>query len=451
MSLEIQRGRSKWWYGRVRVNGRTYTRKLGVKIEGKIPTSLRDLGDARFERSRAKAQATLDKFTEELRRKSSAEELIQAVHEIRTGERIGSLPLDEFFERWKQIPRRKPPSARYEAMAGSMISRFIAFLKTNHKAVKELGDVQSTMAKAFMRSEDGRGVSGKTYNNILIFLRSAFEALRKEAGSPENPFEGIPTKEENTIHRKPFSTDELTRIVEQAKEDTFIGPVIVTGICTAMRRGDCCQLAWESVDLKSRFVAVATSKTGETVRIPIFPLFEEVLRAAKGKAETSLEKSPYVFPAQAMMYRANPDGITHRLRQVFARAGFYDPKDKAGAALSRGNIRQERKQGLRRASIRDFHSLRVTWVTLALSAGVPIEIVQKVTGHRTAAVVQKHYFQPGREDFRKALSEKLPALVGGRQEEEISKEEIGTRLKAMTARNWKNVRSDLIDALHLAP
>jgi integrase len=64
-----------------------------------------------------------------------------------------------------------------------------------------------------------------------------------------------------------------------------------------------------------------------------------------------------------------------------------------------------------RASARDFHSLRVTWVTLALTTGVPLDLVQRVTGHKTTDIVLKHYFQPGREDFRQALHSATPRLL----------------------------------------
>jgi antitoxin (DNA-binding transcriptional repressor) of toxin-antitoxin stability system len=40
------------------------------------------------------------------------------------------------------------------------------------------------------------------------------------------------------------------------------------------------------------------------------------------------------------------------------------------------------------------------WVTLAPTAGVPLELVQMMTGHRTTDIALKHYFQPGREEFR---------------------------------------------------
>lgn len=45
------------------------------------------------------------------------------------------------------------------------------------------------------------------------------------------------------------------------------------------------------------------------------------------------------------------------------------------------------------------------------SSAVPLELVQKVTGHRTTDIVLKHYFQPGREEFRRALQSAMPKLL----------------------------------------
>jgi integrase len=75
-------------------------------------------------------------------------------------------------------------------------------------------------------------------------------------------------------------------------------------------------------------------------------------------------------------------------------------------------LQAEREKGKRRASLHDFHSFRVTWITLALAAGVPLELVQRVTGHRTVAVVLKHYFRPGREDFRQTILKAMPRKLG---------------------------------------
>jgi integrase len=445
MALEIQKGRSKWWYGRVTVNGNFVVKNLGVEIRGTAPASLKEPGDAAFERSRAKAQAALETLQLNFKKRTTSEELVQTIHEIRTGARVRSIPLTEAAAHWKALPRRRTLSKRYVAQAEGWMDRFIEFLKDNHPAVREMADVQSAMARDYLKGEEKRGVSAKTYNNTLIFLRSCFEALREDAGIPRNPFAGIPTREEDTVFRKPFDAEELAAIVDAAKNEPFVQPIIVTAVCTAMRRGDCCMLLKTAVDLPGRFIRVKTSKTGELVQIPIFPLLHDVL------AKLPQNDSPFVFPEQATKYQVYPEFITDRVRRVMRTVGFFDPEDAVDEderKKARGEIHQARENGLRKASIRDFHSFRVTWVTLALTAGVPLEIVQKVTGHRTAGIVMKHYFQPGREDFRRTLAGKLPALIGGAPEAKpIDPVALRTQLKAMAPRTWREIRDQLLSQL----
>lgn len=97
-------------------------------------------------------------------------------------------------------------------------------------------------------------------------------------------------------------------------------------------------------------------------------------------------------------------------------------------ALSSDNVkvaitsatRTPREHGQRSASVRDWHALRTTFVTLALSAGVPMELVRRVTGHATVEVVLKHYFRPNREQFRAALTVALPDVLTGGQQPQLT-------------------------------
>jgi hypothetical protein len=221
------------------------------------------------------------------------------------------------------------------------------------------------------------------------------------------------------------------------------------------------------VDLDKRFITVKTAKTGQTVSIPIFPLLFDELASVQPSGKG------YVFPEQAAMYLENPDGITWRVRKVFAAAGFKDDdgngNDAAaenvqssgetalvavvvnedgsdtGPVAHRGDIHAERNGGLRRASVRDFHSFRVTWVTLALTAGVPLELVQKVTGHKTTDIVLRHYFQPGREDFRRALQSAMPKLLTNGQQS--PKDEMRAIVERMTAKTVKRDQARLLKLL----
>lgn len=124
----------------------------------------------------------------------------------------------------------------------------------------------------------------------------------------------------------------------------------MTGMCTAMRRGDCCKLVRDSVDLESDFITVKTSKTGETVQIPIFPLLRRVLVKAMTQPEGPAPH--YVFPELTGHYRTNPNHLTDRVRRVLKAAGFFNAKNEEEKSRMRGEAQRMREDGLRRASVR---------------------------------------------------------------------------------------------------
>ena len=457
LELRIEKnGRVRpFWYGRFEINGHRQCLNLGVKVKGTPPASLslKDEGDLDFERSRVAARAKLDSVIEEARTKQGSVRLVEKLYEIKTGEAIKTVLLENLFQEWAKIPRRRKLNERYSSQCQSTLKRFAEFVRSENVRATEIAHVTRLVAQSFLDAESKRGVTAKTWNEILKLLRTTFKHLLPVGAI--NPFSNLPTRETETIFRKPYSPDELAAILDAARLDEFLRPVLVVGICTAMRRGDCCLLRWKDVDLQRRFVTVKTAKTGQTVSIPIFPLLYDEL---KSKAKDRKSDNDYVFPEQALMYQENPDGITWRVRKVLAAAGFRDedevPQTVSGevtpqksdtsirhshpngkACVVRGEIHISRKEGLRRASVRDFHSFRVTWVTLALTAGVPLELVQKVTGHKTMDIVLKHYFQPGQEAFRQALQSAMPKLLTNGQKS--PKDEMREILARMTVKTWK--------------
>src|SRR5271154_5290995 len=442
------------WFGRFEINGERFCYNLGIKISGIPPKSLSlmDDGDVVFERSRASAQAKLDGIVEEARTKQGSARLVEKLYEIKTGEIIRSVLLSNLPEEWGKIARKRKPDDRYASQCKSTLKRFAEFVHQENVKTVEIAQVTRTVARSFMDAESNRGVTAKTWNDILKLLRATFKYLLP-AGAI-NPLLDLPTRETDTIFRKPYSPEELAAIVDAARSDEFIRPILVAGICTAMRRGDCCLLQWNDVDLQRQFITVKTAKTGQTVSIPIFPMLYDELKSA---AKNQKIREGFVFPEQALMYQENPDGITWRVKKVLAAAGFRDndepsqtntakiAKEKSDIAplpaLKRGEIHVTRKEGLRRASVRDFHSFRVTWVTLALTAGVPLELVQKVTGHKTTDIVLKHYFQPGKEAFRQALQSAMPKLLTNGQK--TPRDEMREILAESTAKTWKSDKAQM--------
>ena len=495
MPLELRKT-SNWWYGRYQSGGRLQCLNLGIPVEGRRPASISDAGDLQFERSRGHAQEALDRLLLDVRRQKTEIQILEDLYRARTGHEITRVKIHDLAEAWERIPRKRQPSARYGDLCRAILKRLLDHLMANHPSLADITQITQGMAEGFLKAEEERGISDSTWNDVLKTARSALRHALP-AFHP-NPFEGIPLRETETVHRKPYTADELEIILQAARDDDFVRPLVVTAMATAMRRGDCCLLKWADVDLEQRFITVKTSKTGETVEIPIFPLLYDELMRWVGKSEV------YVFPEPARMYLSNPDGVSYRIGRVLHTAGFV-PQDQIDAPLlqarqpleklpteqimavararlapidgtttaakkkqkmlrglelylqgqvlgdvataldlSKGCVsnylnqleevcgieiirrrdgilcqpaavigpKQEiRRKGKRRASLRDFHSFRVTWITLALSAGVPMELVRRVTGHRCAEIVLKHYFKPDRAEFSRVLNGAMPSLL----------------------------------------
>jgi integrase len=116
-------------------------------------------------------------------------------------------------------------------------------------------------------------------------------------------------------------------------------------------------------------------------------------------------------------------------------------------AVIRGNTQSERGAGgTQRRSVRGWHSFRVGFVTRALAAGMPEELVRRVTGHTAVDVVREHYFKPGREEFKREFEKAMPKLLmnGAKSREEQMREII----EQVTPRTWKRDKAQLLALLN---
>lgn len=310
MAVE-RRQDSAYWYGRWQENNRRFCKRLNIRVAG-------EPGSDAYEASREAAEQELEKFLTEKERRDRPEDLVQRLHEVKFGKRIGSILLRDIFTEWQNLPRKRAPSKGWETFAKTNIERFVEYIAHHHCRVTEMAGVTPEMAEAYMRGEEKRGVSPKTYNEMLVLLRGVFERLRARAGLLTNPFkESLVLKEAESEHRQPFTVEELERLFAAAqKHDSAAHGLIVTGACTALRLGDCCCLKWEDVDLRTNRIRVRTRKTGEKVAIPILPRLRSVLE------NTPRNGSPFVFPSFAESYVTNDNLVNRRLNRVFVLAGL---------------------------------------------------------------------------------------------------------------------------------
>jgi integrase len=419
MSL-FKRQQSPNWYIRVEINGREIIRSTGTPYK-------------------RQAQQIHDEFVARLRGKATSEDLLRELYRRKSGQDISPIPIGDLTSEWDYLSRPHPLSKEYRQTALNDLQRFVQFVRTQYPKTETLDSITPNIAEAFMKAEEERTLSPKRYNDILMLLRGTFDRLGKKAGIGLNPFReaNLTTRNKSTIHRKPFTPQELEAILRAAQNGPpnlqFIYPVLVTMAFTALRKGDACLLNWENVDLENRWITLKTSKTGETVQIPIFPPLLQIL------SQTPPEKREgYCFPSCAEMYQKSRTSIAYRIKKAIAAGGIdLKPRNSKNRQLP--------------ASVYDAHSFRVTWVTLALSAGIPIEIVRLITGHTTVEIVLKHYFNPQRETIRQRFSQAMPFLFQSVNESHYPTNsplrQIQTILMNSNSSTWENDRKRLLTLL----
>lgn len=220
-----------------------------------------------------------------------------------------------------------------------------------------------------------KDVSGSTFNRELNIISAAINTARKEWGIHcENPVALLRRPPENKGRDRRLEGDEETRLLAEldagkreagkfaGMQNTWIKPLVLFAIETAMRRGELLSLRWEFVDTERRFVHLPLTKNGEARNVPLsttaVKLLETLPRSIDGR----------VFPT-------TEDG----LKKAFSRAC-----ERAGIA----NLH--------------FHDLRHE-ATSRLAEKLPNVIeLAAVTGHKDLKML-KRYYHPRVEDLARKL------------------------------------------------
>ncbi|WP_144603830.1 tyrosine-type recombinase/integrase [Algoriphagus algorifonticola] len=222
----------------------------------------------------------------------------------------------------------------------------------------------------------------KNFRFILLFLNY----LKKE-GVLENEFykefQYPRTVETNTIVLTKDEVVKLIQYVPKTNSESKVRDLFLVLIFTGLRFGDAVRISKSWV--RGEFLYINTQKTGERVSIPLHPRLKAVL----DKYEYDLK------PLKISNQKFND-----YVKDLCKEAGITDPIE---------IVRHEK--GVRQYLTFPKHKLiashtgRRTFITNAILAGIPLPVIQKITGHRKLTTLQK-YVEIA-DDSKKSELEKL--------------------------------------------
>jgi Site-specific recombinase XerD len=237
------------------------------------------------------------------------------------------------------------------------------------------------------------GYAPRTVARVLMRLKALFrEALRLELVA-RNPAEAIQVRlPKGEKAARALEPEEVARLLEAAEASRSRDMALLLRLMleTGLRRGEALALQWGDVDLERGEVRVwrAWAKVGSKgaftpLKTPtakrVVPLPFGLLRRLKARKEELLERlNPEEVDGLHLVggvKPVDPDAFNHYLRRLAEKAGL-------------GRVR--------------VHDLRHTWATLALSRGIPLEVVSERLGHASPTItlnVYRHLLEEERRGY----------------------------------------------------
>ncbi len=314
------------------------------------------------------------------------------------------LPLADVWLEYVKSPNRNDLAKATLNGKRQVWMQFAKWMEHFYLPVKDLAGITSDMVAEYLacvRTE----VCASTYNTRVCVLREIFRVLAVKAGLEDDPWEGVRLRPDDSHSRRELTMDELRRLLDAARcrVNGEWHKLILIGIYTGLRLGDCCRLDWSDVDLPQGVIQLVPQKTKRhhqrMVTIPIHPaLGETLIERGEDAASTSTRHlaafSGPVLPMINELYSRSRWQVNHELSRIFKAAGIVT------------SIRIEgRKHKTPEAT---FHSLRHTFVSFAANAGVPLHVVQSIVGHESTAMT-RHYYHENIDALKSAVAA-IPTL-----------------------------------------
>ncbi len=225
------------------------------------------------------------------------------------------------------------------------------------------------------------GKSDRTSRAYFVTLASAFQTAMRWGHIETNPFRRVVRPRLRELLPVHLTKEELRAIVDHER-DQDLRDLYICAVSTGMRLGEMAALQWEDVDFVQRVIRVQntasfTTKNRKNRTIPMNSLLCSMLSKRKSYAQSEL-----VFSFQGR--RLTKDIASRNFKQCVI-AAHVNP------ALH-------------------FHSMRHSFGTWLVQAGVSIYEVQRLLGHSSIAMTQV-YAHLAPSELHETVEKILPVIT----------------------------------------
>jgi len=357
------------------------------------------------------------------------------------------LTFPQAWTAYRQATSRPDSGERTMSDYEGYFQALMGWLKKHHPDITLLRDVSVSLAAEYAKHLNDDKLAAGTFNKHIQCLALIFRVLATPAKMVTNPWNEIQRKRAVAISRRELTVEELRRICEKATGEMRL--LLALGIYTGLRLGDVATLRWGEVDILRGIIRRIPNKTERRNPKPVQIPIHHALRAMLAEIPEAARRE-YVLPETAVSYLRDSSAPSKRIQAHFAKCEVTLHRPGTGFVVKPGDDGQPTRKSTGKRAVLEvgFHSLRHTFVSLCRAANAPLSVVESIVGHSSPAMT-RHYTHVGEAAALAAVSA-LPSIMGDNTPPLIESPRLVPAspiligLEAMTSKNWKAKRDELI-------
>ncbi len=224
---------------------------------------------------------------------------------------------------------------------------------------KNIQDITTWQIEKY-KTERKKQFKPDTVNRELALLKHMFSKAVEWGKLKDNPANKKVKFFKGAVNRVRFlMPDEFQTLLSNCED--FLKPIVTVAAHTGMRRGEILSLKWDQVNFEQGIITIFDTKNSERKDIPMDETVKATLKGMERRGDLvfSIKDGKPIYP----------------MKVHFA---FHDARKTSNIADFR------------------FHDLRHTFAINLVMAGVKIEKVQKLMGHKMISMTQRYaHLAPG--------------------------------------------------------